>query len=474
MQHVTKTTKGSSMNTKKILASALIISFLGLETMPVLAIEKEKTKVKLSRKAKKAQAQRESRLDYINIDWWQGFNDQYLNEYILKAFDNNHDLKIATLKVEEARQGVKAQLASELPSLYVGAAPGIAKLPMSTSTTGNFIIPIVASYEIDIFLKNHDKTKSMRKLYEASQLKEKATYLAIVSAVGSTYYNIVKVDKLIELQDKIVNDRKQIYELMKLRNEQGITSTSDLVQAEKAYVLADSDLTELERVRNSLLTSLSVLIGDSPENISEYKRISYDELTKKSIPNEIPTEIITSRPDYLAAEKMVEKTGLDVRVAKKEFLPSFNIGGLLTFMATSQINAMNWETALAGAGILGLLPIFTGGKRIANVKIQKSRYEQALQTYHKTNVEAIKEVNDALYDLKMNTVKYEKDMTALSNEQKDYKLAQEKYKEGIISKLDLMQKNEVLLSTQKLAVSEDINTYINQISLYKATAGAKL
>ena len=95
-----------------------------------------------------------------------------------------------------------------------------------------------------------------------------------------------------------------------------------------------------------------------------------------------------------------------------------------------------------------------------------------LNEYQKTNINAIKEVNDALSDLKYNTEKYKKNMTALEKEQTDYKFSQDKFKEGIISKLDLIQKKEVLLTTQKLAVSENMNTYINQISLYKSTAGA--
>lgn len=480
MQHVIKTTinKGIIMNSKKLIATTLLLGFMCFEVAPVYAIENQtQTQVqkKLSRKERKALAEKESKLDYVNLDWWYGFNDEYLNEYILKAVENNHDIKIATLNVEEARQNVKAQFASEMPSLTVGASPAIAKMPGSTSSTGSFMIPVIASYEVDIFLKNHDKTKAMKKIYEASKFNEQATYLAIVSAVGSTYFNLVKVDKLIEIQTQIVADRKQIYELMKLRNEQGITSTSDLVNAEKSYLLADVDLTELEKVRNNLLTSFAVLLGDSPENIAEYKRISYDELaTRKVVPDEISTEVITSRPDYKTAEKMVEKAGIDVRVAKKEFLPSFNIGGFLALMSTSAASSMSWESALAGAGLMGLLPIFTGGKRIANLKIQKTKYEKILQEYHKTNVVAIKEVNDALCDLKMNTKKYEKELNALEKEQIDYKLAEQKYEQGVISKLDLIQKNEILLSTQKMTVSENINTYINQIGLYKATAAAEL
>ena len=468
------------MKLKKILASTLLVGFMLLDIVPAFAIEnadKKQTTVKLTRKQKKEQTKKETTLDYINIDWWRDFDDGYLNDYILMGIENNHDLKIATLKVEEARQSVKAQFASELPSVYVGAAPAIIKNQMSTKSEGNFSIPIIASYEIDIFLKNHDKTKSIKKMYEASQLSEKATAIAIASAVGSTYYNIVKADKLIDLQKQIVSDRKQIFELMKLRNEQGITSTSDLVQAEKGYILAETDLTELERLRTTLLTTLAVLVGDSPENINDYGRITYDEMMnkkKKSIPNEIPTEIITSRPDYQISEKMLEKAKIDVRVAKKEFLPSFNIGGLIDFMSTSAVSRMNWETALAAAGISAILPVFTGGKRIANLKIKKTKYEELLQEYYKTNITSIKEVNDSLSDLKYNTQKYEKDIEALSKEKTDYKFANDKYNQGVISKLELIQKNEVLLSTQKLAVSENINTYINQISLYKATAASKL
>jgi len=63
-------------------------------------------------------------------------------------------------------------------------------------------------------------------------------------------------------------------------------------------------------------------------NIDELKRISYDELIyKKPIPQEISSDIITQRPDYMAAEKQVEKAGLDVRIAKKEFLPKIDLLG---------------------------------------------------------------------------------------------------------------------------------------------------
>ena len=116
-------------------------------------------------KNKKEDNKTESLMEYVNMDWWKEFQDPILEEYIVKALENNHDLKIATIKTEQARQNVKMQLASELPMVGVGALPGLGKMSGERSTQGVFALPIIASYEVDLFLKNHDKTKSIRKVF---------------------------------------------------------------------------------------------------------------------------------------------------------------------------------------------------------------------------------------------------------------------------------------------------------------------
>lgn len=464
------------MNTKKLIAISLIAGTLGISFVPMQSFaldEKKEIKTeKLSRKEKKAIEEKQNKLNYINIDWWESYNDEYLTSYILKAISNNPDVKIATLKVEEARQAAKLQLASELPQLSVGASPALMKMPGATNTMGAFAIPMIASYETDIFLKNHDKTKSAKKIYEASKFQEQATYLAIASQVGATYYNIVKLDELINIQKELINDREEIRDLMKLSNEEGISSTADLVNAEKSYVQATADMIELKKAREIALNTLAVLIGESPANTNEFKRISYDEVSNlKEIPTEISSETITSRPDYLVAQKMLEKSGIDVRVAKKEFLPTINILGMLSFSTSSLTKSMSWENAIAGVGGQAMLPLFTGGSKIANLKINKNRYEQALATYQKTNLSAIQEVNDSLSNLKLDNEKYQQNLKSLSMEEKDFGFSEAKYEEGIISKLDLLQKKEALLVTNKMVTSSKVDCLVNQISLYKALAG---
>lgn len=345
-------------------------------------------------------------------------------------------------------------------------------MPGVTNTEGFFSVPIMVSYEADLFLKNHDKTKSVKKLHEISKLNERAVYIAVASQVGATYFNIVKIDKLISLQEEIIKDRKQIYQLMKERNQNGITSTADLVRADKAFVLAQADLTDLKKAREIMLNNLAVLIGESPNNIDELKRISYEELNyQKPIPAEISSDIIVQRPDYLAAETQVEKAGLDVKIAKKEFLPTFDILGLAAFMTTSSVNSMSWTNAISALAGQAMLPIFTGGAKMANLRLNKNRYEQILQNYYKTNLIAIKEVNDSLSSLKLDDEKYKKNVKSYDMQKADFKYMQIRYNQGIISKLDLLQQKENLLVIDKMVASSKAECFIDQISLYKAVGG---
>ncbi len=320
-------------------------------------------------------------ISYINMDWWQDFNDPTLTQYIIKALQCNHDLKIAGLKVEETTQNKNIKRADEMPSLGIGIIPALYKIPSAANSEGLLSLPLYASYEVDIFGKNRDKTKSLDKLVEISKQNERSVYISTASAVGTAYYNIVKLDKLIELQEKIIQDREQIYDLMKISNEEGLVSTADTVNANKALIKANSDITELKKARERMLNMLAVLTGDSPENSNEYERISFDDLIiKKRIPDYINSNIIEARPDYISAEKMLEKTGLDVRAAKKEFLPSFNIIGLLSFNTTEYLSKLNWANSAAVLGGGMLLPLFTGGKRIANLKLQKINMNKHWET----------------------------------------------------------------------------------------------
>ena len=450
---------------KKILALTLIASMTFGYIAPSYAIMEKKIKQK---------EQQTTILDRINYDWWKKQNDSYLESYINKAIENNHDIKSAQLKIEQAKINVTMTRANQLPELSVGISPILTKFPQQSNTAGTLALPLQASYELDIFGKNANKTKSSKILLKSSEYETQVSEIAIVSMVGSTYYNIVKLDKTIELQEKLVKQRKQIYELMKLSNQEGLSSTSDLMMSEKNYITSKNNLIDYKKSRQNALNALAVLIGDSAENTKEYKRISLDNLSSSfNVPNEISSEIIVNRPDYKALEKKLESAGIDIKVAKKEFLPTINILGVLTFLASSSFGGMDWNNVFSIVGANATLPIFTGFKRIANLKLNKNYYQQILEQYQKTNLTAIQEVNDSLYNLKSDKEKYDNNVKILNLQKKDFNFTKDKYNKGVISKLDLLQQEEILIYIEQLKASSKIDCYIDKIGLYKAT-GAKV
>lgn len=462
---------------KKILAAIVLTSLTGMTFMPALAVQEVNNNVPKQYKSmikKSKKVSDDYKYAYVNMDFWSQFNDEILNGYIDKAVKNNYDLKMASLNVKEYYENVKLQFSNELPKLTAGYSPNYVKMPGSSDADWIFATPAIASYEADIFLKNRDKTKSVKKLYEASQFDERAAYISVASAVGTTYLNIVRLDKIVDLQQEIVELRKEIYDLMLKRNREGITSTADTIKANKALVAGETDLIEYQKQRDFLLHQLAVLIGESPANAAELTRTSYDKIVfSGNIPSEISSDVIVQRPDYLKAEKMVEKAGIDVRVAKKEFLPSFNIMGLALFNASNIGSSWTTKNMLASIGAAGMLPLFTGGSLTANLRLKKTEYERVLQNYYKTNLTAIQEVNDALVSVKKDTEKMERTRKQADLEKTDFMYNRDKFNQGVISKLDLIQFKENLLSIDKLVAQQNIECMVDYIGLYKA-AGSKL
>lgn len=469
---------------KKLLSLAIIISFMSSNI--ALAAKKNNTVLNGgteqtvgSLKGRKYYIKTEkvkpvkNKYEYINLDWWAQFNDEYLNDYIIKAVENNKDLKMATLAIDEYYQNVVMQRSNELPNLSAGFLPGYGHAFGQTS--GNFGVPIIASYELDIWGKNHNKTTAVRKLYESSILDEQAAYIAIASAVGTVYVNIIKLDALIDLQEEIVALRKEIADIMQISNNEGIVSTSDIVKANKSYIVGTTELVDLKKERTKLLHQLAVLVGDSPNNIEEYKRTDYRNFAfSGNIPETVSSEVIMKRPDYLKAEKMLEKAGIDVRIARKEMCPKILLGGLLFFNNKYFESLFSTSNMIWGFGGGLIQPLFQGFSLTANLKAKKIAYERSLKNYEKVNLTSMQEVNDTLVSVNMDRDKLAKQKEIQALEQEDFKLTQLKYDEGIIAKLDLDQQQENLLNVQRMVYNSEFSCMVDYINFYKAVAAQKV
>ena len=173
----------------------------------------------------------------------------------------------------------------------------------------------------------------------------------------------------------------------------------------------------------------------------------------------------------LKTEEYIQKIGIDVKVARRDFLPKFTLYGQAGFNAYSLSNIFGSHTFKALAGVMPSLDLFTGGAKIAHLRYSKLEYEKAQQMYEKTILTSLQEVNDSL----SNAIKSRKnlDMSSERNslEKDKYQLMLRRKEIGALSDLDLLRAEENLILADKDEASNKINYIISTINIYKAVGG---
>ena len=415
-------------------------------------------------------------IGYLNLPFWQNFNDDVLIKNLTTVYQNNNDLKASSLKVQEAQRLVKISLANQLPYVgfdgYIGrifhsSDEVFGKLTIPDYTETRFLLPLSYNYEIDIYGKNFLRTKAQKKRYEMIKQEEKSAYIYLTSAFATDYYNLIKADKLIALQKDLISTQKQVIGAVEKKYELGTANINDLIQEKKALTNYKEELDNLLEKQDVLKNQISVLLSD--RSFAQIDRTSYDNIKAKIVvPETIQTDVILKRPDCVKSELNLEKIGIDVRVAKRELLPSFNIVGTLGFNA---YNLSSSDKFLANLALAPTWDLFTGGRKIQMLKLQKDEYEIAIQNYDKTILRSIQETNDALYTLKSTAKRHSIVEERLNLSEQDLMLEHQKAQVGVSDLLGVLYKKEVELIIQKQETSLKINEIIAMINLYQALGG---
>lgn len=415
---------------------------------------------------------------YTNMDWWNSFNDKYLSENLEKLYKNNYDLKNTALKIKENEQMVKMQFAQELPFLsltgelsrdFQAPRQQFGSMMIPKYSQYNYNIPLSAGYEIDIWGKNRLKTKSKKQQLEIIKQMERATYISLSGNFAADYFNLIKADKLIELQKELIDTQEEILSKTREKYNSGLCSINEVLEAQKLLTILKEEYNTHIKTRDVLIESLKVYLADENDKI---KRNSFEN-TKliDDLPLKYNSDIVLKRPDYIEQEANLKRLGFDIRVARKEFLPSFVIFGQIGLNAYHLSSLFNSPSQFFNAGILPSWDLFSGGRKIAFLKMKKMQYEQALNDYQKTYITGVTDINSNLIEYKTALENYKEVSNRIKTDEKIYNLIKDKRKIGSANDLDVLFAKEVYLSTKKQETSNKINSIICSIGLYKALGG---
>lgn len=430
--------------------------------------------------AKTSKITADYRTEYLNLDWWQKYNDPVLTDYITTAYKNNQDLKIASLNVKQSEQVVKMAFAGQLPQ--VGFQGDVfrdlssATVKMGAITVGdysqsNFFLPLTMSYEVDIWGENYLKTKSVKKQFEMVKQNERASYISLTSAVAADYFNLIKFDKLIKDQEELVKLQTEIVRLEEIKYKNGLCPVTELMDEKQLLTQLREELNVYVDKRLIVARELGVLTGLREKDLSVMPRSDYSVASLLPLPQSINAEVIQYRPDYLKAEDYIEKIGIDAKVARRDFLPKFILYGQAGFSAYNLTNIFGNHTFKSLIGFMPSIDLFTGGAKMARLRWTKLELEKAQQIYEKTILNSVQEVNDALGGAITREMNYNESIKRYNLEKEKFALADKKYNIGAKSNLDLMKDSEKLLVADKDKVSSQVNYLISTVNIYKAVGG---
>ena len=228
-------------------------------------------------------------------------------------------------------------------------------------------------------------------------------------------------------------------------------------------------LNSLEERQDIVVNQLITQLGD--RMLTKIDRSNYDSISAIPTPNEISTEYIGNRPDVQKAELYIQKTGIDIKVARRDFFLFFRVYGQIGFNSYDWCRMFAPHTFLSTAGVAPSLDLFTGGYKKAVLKYNKLEYEKALQIYEKAILTSIQELNDAMMSIKTANSNYEKSKERFNLEKEKLDLSNNQYKIGGRAKLDNMKDQQNILIVEEDMVTNNINRVISTINLYKATGG---
>lgn len=408
-------------------------------------------------------------------NWWEIFKDEGLNSLILETIENNSDIKIAFEKINQNRAVRDSANLALLPKVDANFNTSRQKLSKKTDNDYSnkkfetFTLNADASYELDLWGRINQLRYKAKNDLLASKYAKDIVILNITTQVAKSYFDLIHLDKQLELTRKNFQFTDEIFDIFNERFNVGSVSQIELNQAQAEKELQKSKVLELEQKVALLENEIAFLSGSTPKKI---KRSSFESLTFLTdkfllIPAlKQPLEVIRTRPDIKLAEAQLKATKSNLNASRAGFLPQITLDALFGFSSSglSNLTSSKAITNSIGGGILQ--PIFNRGEILAKNKIASSQANEAIINYVDTVKLVLKEIEDGLVNLSKAT-KINSSLEKQLNLVKDSEIMnEEKFETGLIGLLQLFEiKRGVLdininyLESQRI----ELHSYINFI-----------
>jgi NodT family efflux transporter outer membrane factor (OMF) lipoprotein len=409
--------------------------------------------------------------------WWQVFDDPVLNQLEPQVAKANPNIAASLARHDEADALVAQARSALLPT--IGAEANVSRVrqsalrPLRGSDQPNVYdsntLDVGIGYDLDLWGKVRNEVKAGEAQSTASEADIASLQLSLQAKLASTWFDLLGLDQQSKLLDDTIAAYRHALELTESRHRGGIASSLDVSRARTQLASAQAAADDVSARRALYEHAIATLIGVPASQFN----VAADTLRPHlpNLPAGLPSALLQRRPDIAAAERGVAASNAQIGVAKAAYFPDLSLGldgGFQSDTFSPWIVAPNEMWSI---GPTLMMTIFDGGRRAAVVRGAQAKLAENGAQYKATVLNAFQQVEDNLALLHHLGDEAQREDEALAAAQSTLTLSMSRYRDGVVSYLDVVTAQTTELSTQIASLELDTRRLDATVGLIQAIGG---
>ena len=416
----------------------------------------------------------------ISAEWWKSLGDPELDGLVTKALVANADLRIAVGRVEQAAAVLGETEGAALPQIDAVGGVSASKLSegaynQNLAATGRHRSSarggLSTSFELDFWGKLRRAEEGARAQLLGARESRRMVELSVGAAVVRAYAALRSADAQSLAAQEVFAARDEEAAIVAKRAAVGSAGPNEIAQAEVARSAAVTALADARRARSAAEHLLGTLTGQ-PALVVAVRRQDGLRLPAPVAPG-LPADLLSRRPDVVAAEQALVAANARIGYAKAARFPSFTLTGAIG-SESRELNALfDGATATSSLGVDLRYPLFDFGRGAARVEGAVAEQHQAVAAYEKAYLNALREVRDALVDVRETAASAAAAARRARAADEAFRIATERARQGQTGPMELLAARRLLAESQVAVARVRLDRLGAQVDLVKALGGAR-
>lgn len=417
--------------------------------------------------------------------WWSGFDDPELDRIVGRALAQNLDLAAALARVEQARAAAReagarlapqgsldGQAAREYQSTKGTLGEIASNLPGYRRTQTLETLGAGASWELDLAGGLHRGAEAARAEAEAAEASQDGVRVMVAAEAADSYFQVRGAQERLRLAQQQIDTEAQLVDLVGLRLAGGLATARELAQAQALWLQARATLPPLRIALAQQLHRLDVLMGVTPGAYAAELQAPGADFSVPAVGADGgPQALLRRRPDVIAAERRLAASNARIGVAMAEYYPKVSLGGLLG-VESLHSGSLFSSAAFQPQAVLGLhWRLFDFGRVDAEVAQARGANAEALAQYRQSMLRATEDVENAMVSLAELETQHRELRDEVAAHQQARDAAQDAYKGGAASLLDVLEEDRQLLASRDQLARVHADDARAAVSLFRALGG---